>query len=144
MLPMTNDRMAEISSIQWLDANMIKERYADLLRDAMKCERVELLRSLVIYRLQERAYNIRLPDEIRRTLEQAVAGANLKKAPADSIGKVNKKLIREYEGRTYEVLLMADDTVEYEGRKYSSLTAVAEAITGTHWNGRKFFGVKKS
>ncbi|MBO7089627.1 MAG: DUF2924 domain-containing protein, partial [Lentisphaeria bacterium] len=28
------------------------------------------------------------------------------------------------------------------GEIYRSLTAIAEKITGTHWNGKKFFGVK--
>jgi hypothetical protein len=30
---------------------------------------------------------------------------------------------------------------EYDGRVYASLSAVAKAITGTHWNGPRFFGL---
>jgi hypothetical protein len=30
---------------------------------------------------------------------------------------------------------------EYEGRRYRSLSAVARAVTGSHWNGFHFFGV---
>ncbi len=33
---------------------------------------------------------------------------------------------------------------EYQGVKYRSLTAVAKAITGTHWNGKAFFGIRNS
>ena len=31
---------------------------------------------------------------------------------------------------------------EFEGRRYRSLTAITKAITGTHWNGRAFFGLR--
>ena len=30
---------------------------------------------------------------------------------------------------------------EYNGKKYKSLSAIANKITGTRWNGKKFFGV---
>lgn len=51
--------------------------------------------------------------------------------------------VRNWRGKDYEVIVYADDKVEYEGKRYKSLTAVAKAITGTHWNGLVFFGVKK-
>lgn len=47
-------------------------------------------------------------------------------------------LTRRYKGRTLEVLVR-DDGFEYEGQVYRSLTAVATAITGSHWNGNLFF-----
>jgi hypothetical protein len=31
---------------------------------------------------------------------------------------------------------------EYKNQKFRSLSGVAFAITGTQWNGKKFFGVK--
>ncbi|MEO5347934.1 MAG: DUF2924 domain-containing protein [Magnetococcus sp. YQC-9] len=35
------------------------------------------------------------------------------------------------------------DGFEYQGRKFGSLSAVANFITGTKWNGFVFFGIKK-
>ncbi len=32
---------------------------------------------------------------------------------------------------------------EFEGRKYQSLSAIARAITGTRWNGWRFFGLRE-
>ncbi len=52
------------------------------------------------------------------------------------------RLCRDWKGKTYEVLVHQDGRFEYEGEIYRSLTAIAEKITGTHWNGKKFFGVK--
>lgn len=51
-------------------------------------------------------------------------------------------LTREYRGRTIQVMVL-DKGFEFEGQAYRSLTAIAEAVTGSHWNGRQFFGIKK-
>jgi len=40
-------------------------------------------------------------------------------------------------------VLVRDDGYEYDGRRFASLTQVATAITGTHWSGPTFFGLKK-
>ena len=37
-----------------------------------------------------------------------------------------------------------EDGFEYDGQPYGSLTAVARAVTGSHWNGRAFFGLKRA
>jgi hypothetical protein len=52
------------------------------------------------------------------------------------------RFIRDWKGKTYEVCARDDGKFEYNGDVYRSLTAVATAITGTHWNGKKFFGVR--
>jgi len=51
-------------------------------------------------------------------------------------------ITRHYRGRTICVAVMADG-FEYDGERYRSLSAVAKAVTGTHWNGKLFFGLKK-
>lgn len=50
------------------------------------------------------------------------------------------KLVREWNGRRYEVMVVPGG-VEYLGKRYRSLSAVATIITGSHWNGRVFFGL---
>ena len=76
-------------------------------------------------------------------LDKAVEGDKILHAPADDLRSSRKKLTRNWKGKDYEVFVVDDTTVEFEGKKYKSLTAVAKAITGTHWNGPAFFGVKK-
>ena len=51
-------------------------------------------------------------------------------------------LVREYKGREIRVRVL-DGGYEYDGHPYRSLSAVVKAITGSHWNGRLFFGLKK-
>jgi len=55
---------------------------------------------------------------------------------------IGTRLVREWQGRQYEVLV-THDGFEFEGRPYKSLTAIAKAITGTHWNGPHFFGLRR-
>jgi len=64
-------------------------------------------------------------------------------APASNDPPPGSVLTREYKGRTVRVRVL-DDGFEYEGQPYRSLTAVARAITGSHWNGRAFFGLTKA
>lgn len=50
-------------------------------------------------------------------------------------------LIRQYRGRTIQVRVLPNG-FDYNGEVYRSLTAVAKAVTGGHWNGFHFFGIK--
>ena len=143
MLPLTHDLMAEITSLRWLTPEQIKAQYSEMLSDAQNCKRVDILRSLVAYRLQEKFYKTSLSPRVLAVLDRAVSGKNLFAAPSDNLGRNAKKLTRNYKGVDYEVLLLADGSCEWDGKHYRSLTAVATAITGTHWNGPMFFGVKK-
>ena len=47
----------------------------------------------------------------------------------------------EWKG-TIHVVIATDTGFEYNGQNYRSLSGAAFAITGTQWNGKKFFGVK--
>jgi len=51
-------------------------------------------------------------------------------------------LTRKWKGRTLLVEVLKDG-FRYENRHYSSLSAIATAITGTRWNGLTFFGLTK-
>lgn len=53
-----------------------------------------------------------------------------------------KRFVREYKGKIYEVQVR-DGFFICDGKEYTSLSSVAFAITGTHWNGKRFFGVSK-
>ncbi len=50
--------------------------------------------------------------------------------------------MREWQGRTYEVVVL-DDGLSWQGTQYRSLSAIAR-ITGTAWSGPLFFGVKQN
>jgi hypothetical protein len=55
--------------------------------------------------------------------------------------KPGSRLVREWQGRTYEVLVL-DDGFSWQDTHYRSLSALARKITGTAWSGPLFFGLK--
>ena len=55
--------------------------------------------------------------------------------------KSGTQLVKEWKGKRHAVIVKSG-FFEYEGKKYSSLSAIASHITGTRWNGWTFFGVK--
>ena len=52
-------------------------------------------------------------------------------------------ITREYRGRKLVVSVL-DEGFEFDGQVFKSLSAIATAITGSHWNGMLFFGLKKT
>jgi hypothetical protein len=50
-------------------------------------------------------------------------------------------LVREWDRRSQRVMVMADGFA-WNGQTYDSLSKVASAITGTKWNGPRFFGLR--
>jgi hypothetical protein len=52
------------------------------------------------------------------------------------------RLIRSWGGSVHEVIVI-DKGFAYRGRKFGSLTEIAELITGVHWSGPRFFGLKR-
>ena len=57
--------------------------------------------------------------------------------------KPGARLVREWHGRTHTVAV-TEDGFEYAGTIYTSLTKVARKITGAHWSGPRFFGLKSA
>jgi hypothetical protein len=50
-------------------------------------------------------------------------------------------LMREWNAQAYRVMVV-DKGFSWNGKTYDSLSKVAFAITGTHWNGPRFFGLR--
>lgn len=53
------------------------------------------------------------------------------------------QLVRNWNGRPYRVEIVEDGYV-LDGKTYKSLSAIARKITGAHWSGPRFFGLKKA
>ena len=50
--------------------------------------------------------------------------------------------MREWQGVTHHVTVVEEGFL-WNGQPYSSLSAIARAITGTNWNGPRFFGMRE-
>ncbi|MEE3046515.1 MAG: DUF2924 domain-containing protein [Pseudomonadota bacterium] len=99
------------------------------------------------YRIQELTVG-GLSRETRRTLDllaDEIEGQIGRKAIiADSRNPVvGTRLVREWDGVEHTVTVMKDG-FDWQGRKFKSLSAAARAITGTQWNGYRFFGLREA
>lgn len=104
-----------------------------------------LFRRLTAQMLQERRYGD-VPAIIRRELARLAEAepemAEKSRPPVMPIRLSDgTRLIREWNGRTIEVLVR-DEVFEWEGRAYKSLSHIAREVTGAHWSGPRFFGMR--
>jgi hypothetical protein len=112
-------------------------------KDPPQAGRDYLVRRLA-YRYQELAHG-GASEASATILDGLVSGKPAPKQtarPDVAIPAPGARLIREWQGVENTVTVL-DDGFEYQGRKYRSLSAVAKAITGTHWSGPLFFGLRK-
>jgi hypothetical protein len=63
--------------------------------------------------------------------------------PAGPLPRAGTILVREWRGMTHHVTVM-DDGFLWNGKPHRSLSGIARAITGTAWNGPRFFGLREA
>jgi len=144
--------LRQIAELQRLPMSELMEHWRVLIgTDPPSYNRPFLLKRL-IYRMQELAHG-GLPMSTYQEMERALAEAGYDdlggmispahRPTAQKAGHpvVGTRLVREWNGRRYEVLTTREG-FEFEGRPYKSLTAITKVITGTHWNGPRFFGLR--
>jgi hypothetical protein len=101
-----------------------------------------LLRRLLTQRLQEQRLG-GLPSAVARELERVAAGPTAQVAPAPTSAHTpGTRFIREWQGRTIAVQA-TDNGFVWEHRTYRSLSQIAKEVTGAHWSGPRFFGLKR-
>lgn len=134
----------EIANLSALEAQALRQKWRALFGadPSLYLGRSFLVQALA-YRLQERALGGLKPSTLRildRVVESQPEAAG-KRAPVRraSAGSV---LIREWRGVSHRVTVL-DHDVCYRGRRYRSLSEVARVITGVHWSGPLFFGLKR-
>ncbi len=103
----------------------------------------DLLMRALAYRIQEQALG-GLKPSTRRLLAKVAADACARRpiqvAPAPTLAP-GTVLIRDWHGSQHQVIVRGDG-VEFQGKRYKSLSQVAHRITGTKWSGPLFFGLK--
>ena len=100
-----------------------------------------LLAYCLAYRLQENAYGA-LSADIRtrlRNIAQQLASAGSRPTPARLAP--GTRLIRQWRAQRHEVTVL-EHGYAYRGKRYASLSAIANIITGSHCSGPRFFGLK--
>jgi len=82
--------------------------------------------------------------ELDRLLDRVLRGdrTEMPTALTTALPRRGTILAREWQGATHHVTV-ADDGFLWNGRTYRSLSSIARAITGTNWNGPRFFGMRE-
>src|SRR3981081_666845 len=78
-----------------------------------------------------------------REIANAVRNGDVNAMLGSSRIKPGTQMIRQWQNTTHTVTALVEG-FEWNGRTYKSLSAVANAITGTNWNGFAFFGIKRA
>lgn len=98
-----------------------------------------LLERDLAWRLQARAYG-GLKAATRRTLLAIARGEDAVRPAKTTALKPGARLIRAWHGVTHQVDV-TEDGFRWNGVLYTSLSAIARAITGARWSGPRFFGL---
>jgi Protein of unknown function (DUF2924) len=122
----------------------LRKRYRELfLAEPPKAFGPDLLRRSIAHRIQEKAYG-GLSRTAQRLVDQLVKQALTKPNGRLELPrriKPGSELVRTWKGKSYRVMVMADGFA-YDGKTFASLSEIASAITGTRWNGPRFFGLR--
>src|SRR6266566_1801870 len=137
---------AEIGRLPDLSLLELRHRWKTLFgHPAPKSLRRNSLARAVAYQMQVEAYGGLSAATKRRLREiaNAVRNGDANAIPGSSRIKPGTQMIRQWQNTTHTVTALAEG-FEWNGRIYKSLSAVANAITGTNWNGFSFFGIKRA
>ena len=126
-----------LAALEDMSTSDMREAWQRLTGEVAPRISPRLLRLALAWELQARALG-GLPRGVQQKLDQLGAGKT--RTAAASAGT---RLVREWQGKAHVVTIGEDKVIRWEAREYRSLSQVARAITGTHWSGPAFFGLKK-
>lgn len=144
----TNETELDIRLLEEADAAMLRRLWADARGTAPpKTFTARLMRLALAWDEQARRERPE-PTKTRRDWDRIIKD-RVKGASTELIGStlpprvcVGTRLLKEWGGTMHEVLV-TEDGATWNGQSYSSLSAVARAMTGTNRNGPKFFGLRE-
>ena len=140
----------EIAHLRGLDLKGLRARWQSVLqRPAPEHLRRHLLFAIIAYRIQADRFGD-LDRETRQLLDHTGAKESGTAAMSARLVSFDQKrteltpgtvLVREWDRQSQRVMVMSDGFA-WNGQTYDSLSKVAFAITGTNWNGPRFFGLR--
>ena len=146
----------QIARLKHQTPQQLRDKYLEVFGDPTRSGNKANLIKRIAWRLQANKEGD-LPQRARRRAAELARDADLRLNPprvvdlqedpdALATGSSSGQLMpgtvlrRDYKGRTILVTVL-EKGFEYEGEAFRSLSAVAKAVTGSHWNGRLFFGL---
>ena len=137
---------SELAALPTLSAQELRLKWRDLrCGEPTAAASRDLMIREIAYKMQERAHGGLAPAikrRLRALAEEFEANGDGSLAPAPLL-KPGTRLLREWGGKTDTVIVL-EDRFDYDGKRYQSLTEITPRITGAHWSGPRFFGLRKA
>lgn len=154
----------EIARLKDLTVSQLRERYAEVFGEETRSRHKDYLVKRIAWRIQSVGEGT-LSERARLRAEKLANDADiLMYAPKNHVFHAVPERTRVFEANITEgrgvlmpgtaltrkykdrmiIVTVLTNGFEYDGKVYRSLSAVAKAITGTHWNGYHFFNVQKN
>ena len=139
----------EIAHLRGLDLKGLRSRWQTVFQRSAPAHLTRyLLFAVIAYRIQVDRYGDL--DHATRQLLEHTGSREARPAMSARLASFDQKrteltpgtvLVREWDRQAQRVMVMADGFA-WNGQTYDSLSKVAFAITGTKWNGPRFFGLR--
>jgi hypothetical protein len=148
-LPFAASLLSIVANLEGLDLEGLRRQWRAHLGGKAPAHLSRwLLMKVLAYRLQSDAFGD-LEKSIRRILrsgkEDGVGAPFDRRAPQTREGvglKAGELLVREWNGRLERVMIL-EEGFAWNGQTFGSLSQIAKAMTGTNWNGHRFFGLRQ-
>ena len=152
---MKTDVKVELAALQHMSPKQLRQKYADVFSEASRSGNKDYLVKRIGWRIQSlaegglserakaRAAELARDADIRMTVPRTTT-PTVVTLPAPPMNRrlpmPGAVLTRQYQGRLIQVTVLPKG-FEWDGQVYRSLSAVAKAVTGSHWNGYGFFNL---
>lgn len=154
----------EMALLEGMTVRQLQERYVEVFGEPVRSRHRQYLIRRIAWRLQANAEG-GLSERAMRRAEELAHDADVRLTPPKwarlprtdpprhtttvpvavskdpRLPSIGSQITRLYKGKTIAVTVLSDG-FEYLGDRYRSLTAVARAVTGSHMNGFRFFGLE--
>jgi hypothetical protein len=135
---------AQLAALTTMSSAQLRAEWGRVYRSSAPPLTGDLLARGIAWRLQERVHGgfpksvIR---ELQRQKRELDAGGNISASVYKGRIKPGTRLVRDWGGVSHHVLVL-ESGFQYRDRGYISLSQIARDITGAHWSGPRFFGLR--
>ena len=139
--------LARLARLKAMTVNELKSEWQTLMGSTPPNNSRTFLEQRLAYRIQELTYG-GLPKPVSRLLDALADEVEGKKVRSTVISDprnpvIGTRLVREWNDVEH-VITVLQGGFDWQGRRYKSLSAIARDITGTQWNGYRFFGLREN